>query len=115
MEFDSFHIRFGGINDAGCHDAKVIVGLADNSGLNRSNIQIDMRFQADLDAPLRELREQVKALALDNLRKALKLLESNSSDQLHLKAQDALSERMAAGAEALDKSILGIGNNFTLR
>lgn len=117
MEFDSFYIKFGGLDDEGYHDAKVIVGFSDENGLNRNDIEIPVRLKADLDVSLRELREQAKVLALRNLQTATQLLEQFSADQLHSKGQDAFAESKASAdanwtqnlTDALENSSLGKG------
>jgi hypothetical protein len=117
MEFDSFYIKFGGLDDEGYHDAKVIVGFLDENGLNRNDIEIPVRLKADLDVSLRKLREQVKVLALRNLQTATQLLEQFSADQLHSKGQDAFAESKSNAdadwtqnlTDALENSSLGKG------
>jgi hypothetical protein len=103
MEFDSFYIKFGGVSDDGFHDARVIVGFSDETGLNRSDIEIPVRLEANLDGTLRELRDQAKVLALNNLQKAVKLFEQFSADQLHSKAQDALAESKVRADDDLQR------------
>lgn len=105
MEFDSFYVKFGGINDDGFHNAIVIVGFSDDSGLPRGDIEIPVRLKASLDGSLRELREQAKALALERLREATLLLEQFSTDQLHSKAQDACAERGARIAASFQQDL----------
>jgi hypothetical protein len=106
MDFDSFTVRFGGIRDDGMHKAVVIVGMSEKSGLNRGDIEIPVLFQASLDVSLRELREQAKVLALENLQKATKLLQEFSADQLHSKAQGAFAESKARHADDLQRALL---------
>ena len=96
MEFDAFYIKLGGVDDHGCIGGTVIVGFQDDEPGRRRDVQIPFRFEANLDLPLREVREQARADALVLLRKAVRLLEEHSADQLHQVAQDAVAEQEAA-------------------
>mgnify|MGYP001212025938 CR=1 FL=1 len=111
--YDLFHVKLGGITDNGMLHGTVTVGFWDDLQSERYNVEVPVRFPANLDASLRELREQAKDAALGLLQKATKLLEEHSADELHQSGQEEFArlgaERDARFQDELARTLSGDG------
>ena len=61
--FDLIHIKCVGLTDSGLHCCNVRLGFWDDDLSVSPEIDVTVYIEADLDASLRELREQAKVAA----------------------------------------------------
>ncbi len=94
-DFDLFHVKLSGISDTGQIHAEVKIGFWDDRQNEHSAIVVPVYMKADLDASLREVREQAKAAALELIKKASHLLEQHSTDELHQAGIDQAAKHNA--------------------
>ena len=110
-DFDLFQVQLAGVDDAGLLTGKVRIGFWDSQISERSNIEVPVFLQSNLDLSFRELREEAKSQALELLQRAAQLLETNTTDQLHEAALEAV-RRWDAEQEAQMKE--SIASSFSV-
>ena len=112
LEFDSFYVKFGGIDDHGFLHARVIVGFSEEEILERRDVEIPVLMKADLDSSLRYLREEAKNSALQLLLEATKLLQGSSAEKLHEDAQGNTAKREAERSAQFQSELMKtLGND----
>lgn len=102
MKLESFYVKFGAIADDGLIPATVIFAFIPPGATAGTSVNVDVVLPEQLDAPLRELRQQALAKAVLHLQAALSAATQSTAEELHAAMLDHIEDSKTAFLSELD-------------